>query len=465
LTQQLIATRVFGRREEFDPLLDPIVRIQAGRLRRSLERYYLLSGKSDPVHIELPRGSYVPTWTRQADLPHATTSGTGDGWPSLILLPCSADDDAGAAIARRLCEELLIELGRHRAVRVFLARDIGGSAPSARFALSAAVRTRGDRQSIAARLVDRASGEQVWADEFHTLPTEGHWSGSPDDIAHVIAARVGADEGVVVQLMTAESRTRGGELATTYDAILGASAFLRSRRLEALAPAVEALQRAVAREPECSQAWVYLSRLYITNYAFEITALSTPIDEALELAHRAVRLDPTSMRARCVLASALLVKGELPAGREVIDEALRLNPRSLVYLEIAGYLLVLLGDFERGAELSRIARRRNPHCMPHVHFGLWAYHLGRGEVEPAYQAALEYPETLYFWRSLMRASCLGLLGRSHDARQESAALLAQKTDFCARWPVLVGHFLKFPEMTGRVVDGLSAAGLDLPRHP
>ena len=62
ITQSSIATRVFRRREDFDPTVDPIVRIQAGRLRRSLERYYLLSGKDDTLRIELPRGTYVPTF-------------------------------------------------------------------------------------------------------------------------------------------------------------------------------------------------------------------------------------------------------------------------------------------------------------------------------------------------------------------------------------------------------------------
>ena len=52
LTQSAIATGVFGRRDDFDAVVDPIVRIQAGRLRRSLERYYLLSGKHDPVRID-----------------------------------------------------------------------------------------------------------------------------------------------------------------------------------------------------------------------------------------------------------------------------------------------------------------------------------------------------------------------------------------------------------------------------
>ena len=64
LTQAAIAGRVFDRREDFDALVDPIVRIQAGRLRRSLERYYLLSGVGDALRIELPRGSMCPPSAR-----------------------------------------------------------------------------------------------------------------------------------------------------------------------------------------------------------------------------------------------------------------------------------------------------------------------------------------------------------------------------------------------------------------
>jgi TolB-like protein/cytochrome c-type biogenesis protein CcmH/NrfG len=55
-----VAVEVFGRDENSDIHNDPVVRIEAGRLRRGLERYYLLAGKSDPVLIEVPKGSYVP---------------------------------------------------------------------------------------------------------------------------------------------------------------------------------------------------------------------------------------------------------------------------------------------------------------------------------------------------------------------------------------------------------------------
>ena len=60
LKQAAIAVEVFGRKPDFDAVIDPIVRVQAGRLRRSLERYYLLSGEPDFIRIELPKGSYAP---------------------------------------------------------------------------------------------------------------------------------------------------------------------------------------------------------------------------------------------------------------------------------------------------------------------------------------------------------------------------------------------------------------------
>ena len=55
-----IALEVFDRPETFDPIADPIVRIEAGRLREKLCQYYDTEGMSDPIRIDLPRGTYMP---------------------------------------------------------------------------------------------------------------------------------------------------------------------------------------------------------------------------------------------------------------------------------------------------------------------------------------------------------------------------------------------------------------------
>jgi len=62
-----IGVDVFDRGAEFDPGTDPIVRVQAGRLRKLLETYYRTVGQDDPVRIEIPKGGYAVALTSGAD--------------------------------------------------------------------------------------------------------------------------------------------------------------------------------------------------------------------------------------------------------------------------------------------------------------------------------------------------------------------------------------------------------------
>src|SRR5713101_8133876 len=54
-----IATEVFGRPRDFDPHLDSMVRVQAGRLRSKLAEYYASEGAEDPILVEMPKGNYA----------------------------------------------------------------------------------------------------------------------------------------------------------------------------------------------------------------------------------------------------------------------------------------------------------------------------------------------------------------------------------------------------------------------
>ncbi len=69
-----IAVEALGRGAGFDPQADPIVRVEAGRLRQALTRHYTTTGCNDPIVIDIPRGTYVPTfgWRDAAAAPNAT---------------------------------------------------------------------------------------------------------------------------------------------------------------------------------------------------------------------------------------------------------------------------------------------------------------------------------------------------------------------------------------------------------
>lgn len=104
-----IALAVFDRTETFDSNNDPIVRAEAARLRDRLREYYEVDGPDDPVHIELPKGTYTPhiefrqaaTSDASPDRPDATHAATQEQSPNLAEVPADlGNDQASPASAR-----------------------------------------------------------------------------------------------------------------------------------------------------------------------------------------------------------------------------------------------------------------------------------------------------------------------------------------------------------------------------
>lgn len=95
-----IAMDVFDRDASFDPMLDPVVRIQAGRIRRCLEQYYLTEGAADPVQITIPKGGYVPRFlVKHGVEPFENSDRFGDR-ERLLAAAAAGIDPAGAVVAR-----------------------------------------------------------------------------------------------------------------------------------------------------------------------------------------------------------------------------------------------------------------------------------------------------------------------------------------------------------------------------
>ena len=67
LKEYVIGLEVYDRDEHYDPRVDSIVRVEAGRLRSKVESYYNNDGRHDPVLIAVPRGSYAPVFEWRAN--------------------------------------------------------------------------------------------------------------------------------------------------------------------------------------------------------------------------------------------------------------------------------------------------------------------------------------------------------------------------------------------------------------
>ena len=101
-----IATEVFGRQADFDPQLDSMVRVQAGRLRTKLAEYYNTEGSTDRIVVELPKGSYAVAFHERANAAVAHGNGSGTGiWANDPVEPAS-----DAAVRRYLVPILSVAL-------------------------------------------------------------------------------------------------------------------------------------------------------------------------------------------------------------------------------------------------------------------------------------------------------------------------------------------------------------------
>ena len=69
LKEYLLGVEVFDRKESYDSRVDPIVRVEARRLRAKLREYYEGAGRHDPLMIEFPTGGYAPCFRARGEAP------------------------------------------------------------------------------------------------------------------------------------------------------------------------------------------------------------------------------------------------------------------------------------------------------------------------------------------------------------------------------------------------------------
>jgi hypothetical protein len=89
IKEQVLGLEVFDRGPDFNPRLDPIVRVQARNLRSRMAKYYEGPGQADPIRIELPKGTYIPVFRQAGPVPPALVPGPAEVAEAAVAAPAS----------------------------------------------------------------------------------------------------------------------------------------------------------------------------------------------------------------------------------------------------------------------------------------------------------------------------------------------------------------------------------------
>ena len=197
LKEYAIAVNAMERPADFDPQIDPAVRIQAGRLRTALERYFHEEGARDPIRITIPKGGYVPDFRlneaieSEAENGLSKAPGTGasvgqEQVSSPTLGPTVAvvtffnlsqvdgEDELALGFSESLVAQLFDFGGIHIIGPIVPAADGTqsldlsrlGRRYGAQFVLHGSTRRHGDTIRVTAILVDPVTRETIWTKSF-----------------------------------------------------------------------------------------------------------------------------------------------------------------------------------------------------------------------------------------------------------------------------------------------------------
>lgn len=114
LKEYVLGIEVFDRPASYDPRIDPIVRVEARRVRAKLRAFYESDGAQDELIIEYPRGSYVPRLRQRREQVEPEAPALVVQTPGTVSGPVSA-------------REVILELNPSASVRILSGQSRGNA--------------------------------------------------------------------------------------------------------------------------------------------------------------------------------------------------------------------------------------------------------------------------------------------------------------------------------------------------
>jgi serine/threonine-protein kinase len=359
LKEYVIAVHVFGKEESFDPRTDPLVRVQARRLRGRLVRYYRDEGQDDDLLIELPKGGYAPVFKprEQSSVKRRSMGAALAIQNSVAVVPFSDDSAAGdlAYFCKGLRDQIIHALSRVDALRV-LATDQTESGQAA-MTITGSVRTSGGKIRVTVQLVDALSGRYLWSEQIDS--TMADTFAAQEEVAQAVLARIQPEVSGAVKARWSRRPTENLAANNLY---LQGRYHLSQRTEEGLRKAVDFFEKAVAEDPQYAQAHSGLADAYGLLGHYSVLPPADVWTKAASSAATAVLLDGDSVEARTSLAHVKSTQDwDWLGSQREFERAIRLDPRySTAHHWYAMSCLVPMERLDEALDEMQLAQALDP---------------------------------------------------------------------------------------------------------
>jgi TolB-like protein/Flp pilus assembly protein TadD len=336
LKEFVIGVEVFGKDQSFDPRNDPIVRVQARRLRALLARYYREEGQDDDLLIEMPKGGYAPIFkpargssTKRSLTPIIVSRNT------VLVAPFSDNSPGGDQkyFCDGVSQEIIHTLAKVEAVRVAAwnfgdheansdPREIANRLNAAMI-ISGSIRKAGKQVRVTANLVDTVSGCYLWS-----MSLDGKLDnvfGIQEKVARAIADKLqkelaGGTHGKGLRHST--------ENLAAFNLYVQGRYHLNQRTEEGLRKAVEFFEKAIVEDSQSAKSYSGLADAYGLLGHYGVLSPAEVWTKAASNAASAVLQDEHSAEAHASLAHVKSTQDwDWLGAQQEFQRAIQLDPR------------------------------------------------------------------------------------------------------------------------------------------
>lgn len=476
-----IGREIFGRGKDFDSLTDPVVRVEAGKLRSKLNRYYADNQMEgvDLIRIEIPKGSYVPIFKRIA--PHEEKYSAPEPEPGpdptgIMVFPfynIGKHQEVDYLISG-LTEELILSLTKFEDLTVISARGLerDGHEPAgeddesrlaarlgARFILSGNAQFVDNTIRMRINLTDTSSRKILWAEKFECSYTLENLFSIVDSIAVQTASRIGDGFGLIKRTLYKESsESARTEQIRAYEAVLSYHHWATNLAEDRFELARTALEQAIRADPGYALAYGMLSDVYATYYQWNIDPQPELLAASETLAERALALNPQSQYGLWGKAYNYFLRAKREEFLEYARKAIGINPADTYLMAVIGVKIAAAGNWQEGRELTRKALRLNPFLPDWCYTADLLYYLVNSDLEKAIQTARQVTSPSLAG-PMFRIAIYGAMGRKEEALAELERVLEIQPNFKSGYKEFLHRIFFNQAITSALLNGFAGLGL------
>ena len=476
-----VATEVFKRGTDFDPISDPVVRVEAAKLRNKLNHYYISRKGStkDKVRIDIPKGAYVPAfWVIEEKIkqpvdnysPQLSNSLRG----SIAILPFINLGESKEIdyLLSGLAEELALAITKFEDLTVVTAigmkidndaldnfDEVLASRLGVRFILSGNAQLAHSKIRLRINLIDTATRKIIWADKFESEYTAKNLFNIIDSTSNQVASRIGDSFGWIKRTLISEfPESRRTKELEAYEAVLYYHYWAVNLATDRFELAKQALEQAIKADPDYALAHGMLADIYATHYQWDNLPHPDYLDLAHNFANQSLNLDPQNQYGLWAKAYTYFLRGDNEEFLFFARQAVSINPADTYLTATAGLKIALSGQWDEGRALIASARRLNPFLPSWFHTADCLYYYYNGNLQAALNEATQITSPRMSG-PILRSAIYGKLGKKAEAEAEIKKVKEIYPAFPKQYRELISRMFYSEAMLEPLLTGLALAGL------